>query len=177
MQTKRLMIRKFRTSDADDLYEYLAGPQVVEFEPYLPFSYQAAQETAAQRSLDENFWAVCLKANQKMIGNLYLAETEAQIFTLGYVFNRTYQKQGLATEAVKKILDWAFYEKSAHRVVAHCNPKNERSWQLLERCHFYREGLLRKNVAFFKDAAGLPLWQDTFVYGLLEEEYRKLSKQ
>ncbi len=55
----------------------------------------------------------------------------------------------------------------AHRVVAQCNPANVASWRVLEKVGFVREGHLRQNIFFRRDAQGRPLWQDTFEYGLL----------
>ena len=51
-----------------------------------------------------------------------------------------------------------------------CNPENESSWKLMERVGMRREGHLKKNVFFFKDENGEPIWQDTYEYGLLREE-------
>ena len=54
-----------------------------------------------------------------------------------------------------------------------CNPRNEASWKLLERLGFRREGTLIRNIWFFQDEEGKPLWQDTYEYGMLKEEWRR----
>jgi len=59
-----------------------------------------------------------------------------------------------------------------HKIVAHCNPKNIKSWKLLERLKFKREGELRKNIFFKKDKDKKPIWLDTYEYGLLEEDIK-----
>ena len=33
-ETNRLILRRYRESDLQDLYEYLSDPEVVAFEPY-----------------------------------------------------------------------------------------------------------------------------------------------
>jgi RimJ/RimL family protein N-acetyltransferase len=53
-----------------------------------------------------------------------------------------------------------------------CNPENQASWKLLERLGFRREGTLLKNIYFFTDENDNPIWQDTFEYGLLKEEWK-----
>jgi [ribosomal protein S5]-alanine N-acetyltransferase len=53
-----------------------------------------------------------------------------------------------------------------HKITANCNPEKGKSWKLLERLGFEREGYLKKNI-FFKEENGMPLWVDTFMYGLL----------
>ena len=60
---------------------------------------------------------------------------------------------------------------NVRKVVSMCNPENESSWKLLERVGMKREGHLRKNIFFFTDNEGNPIWQDTYEYGILKEEF------
>jgi [ribosomal protein S5]-alanine N-acetyltransferase len=64
------------------------------------------------------------------------------------------------------------YFKPADSSDAYCNPLNERSWRLLERLSFRREGTMIQNRSFHADDHGNPIWQDTYAYGLLKEEWR-----
>lgn len=89
------------------------------------------------------------------------------------IFNRKYQGLGYATEGVRAILDNAFTNLGARRVTAMCNPINASSWRLLERLKFRREGHLVKNVYFKKDENNNPIWQDTYEYAILSEEWSK----
>lgn len=57
-----------------------------------------------------------------------------------------------------------------------CNPKNKASWNLLERLHFRKESLL-KNRYFKSDEQGNPIWQDTYEYAILFEEWRSQTTQ
>ena len=63
----------------------------------------------------------------------------------------------------------AFSEK-IHRIFAECDPCNTGSWKLLEGLGFIREACFKKNVYFWKDENGNPIWKDTFVYSLLNTE-------
>lgn len=47
--TDRLLIRKFREIDGEDLYEYLSDEEVVKFEPYKTFSREKAYDEAKRR--------------------------------------------------------------------------------------------------------------------------------
>ncbi len=67
----------------------------------------------------------------------------------------------------------AFAQKKLHRVEVYCHPDNVNSWHLLERLGFKREAHLRRDIWFRKDEAGAPIWQDTYIYGLLEEDLGK----
>jgi RimJ/RimL family protein N-acetyltransferase len=169
LETERLILRRFCLEDWKDLHEYLSDPEVVCYEPYEVFTESQSREEAARRSGDGDFWAVSLKDGGKVIGNLYLSAGEFHSYELGYVFNRAYQGQGYATESARTLIKRIF-DDGAHRVTAMCNPENVKSWRLLERLGFEREGHLRRNVFFRTDRDGRPVWQDTFIYGLLGGE-------
>ena len=173
METKRLLIRKFSPDDFLDLYEYLSQDEVVKYEPYEVFTEEKSRQEAIDRANNEAFWAVCLKDTGKLIGNVYLSKQDFDTWELGYVFNAKYQKKGYATEASWKIINWAFNEQNAYRIIAMCNPLNEASWRLLERLGMRREGHLIKNIYFKKDEFGNPIWADTFEYGILASEWTK----
>lgn len=173
IETERLILRRFRSEDWIDLYEYLSQPKTVRFEPYDPFTEEAARQEAVSRAENSDFWAVVRKDDQKLIGNLYFSKQEYDVWELGYVFNQQYWHCGYATEACKALLSYAFTELRIRRASAMCNPFNESSWRLLERTGFIREGHLRENIFFKKDVNGNPIWQDTYIYGLLADEWRQ----
>jgi ribosomal-protein-alanine N-acetyltransferase len=174
METERLTIRPFRPGDWRDLHEYLSRPEVFEFEPGEPADQAECRRLAAERSKDESWWAVCLKRSEKMIGHVYFSRVEPlELLTweLGFVFNPSYSGNGYATEACRRVLELAFAELGAHRVVAHCDPENPRSWALLERLSMRREDRLRQAAFFHRDEEGEPLWHDSFEYAILAEEW------
>ncbi len=171
IETSRLSIRRFKEGDGEDLFEYLSDPQVVAFEPYDPYTREQAIEEAKNRSGMECFYAVCLKDNGKVIGNIYLNKGDFDTWELGYVFNAKYQGKGYATEAAKELINRAFRDWGARRVIAMCSPRNEPSWHLLERLGMRREGTLLENVYFKCDKEGQPIWLDTYEYGILKREW------
>ena len=173
METERLFIRKFTPDDWQDLHEYLSQKEVVKFEPYDLFTEEASKSEAIRRSENDSFWAVCLKNNGKLIGNIYLCKQDFDTWELGYVFNAKYHNRGYATETAKVLVDDVFRNKNARRVIAMCNPLNTPSWKLLERLGMRREGHLRQNIYFKKDETGLPIWIDTYEYGILVSEWLK----
>ena len=171
IESERLIIRYFEESDGGDLFDYLSKEEVVRYEPYKPYSYEQAVQEAKRRAEDKSFYAVVLRSG-KVIGNLYLVQGEFDTWELGYVFNSDFWGRGYAFESAKALITYAFENLAARRIVARCNPLNEPSWKLLERLAFRREGTLIKNCYFFEDDNGNPIWQDTYEYGLLKEEWR-----
>ncbi len=173
LHTSRLIVRAFRAGDAGDLHAYLSDPQTYIFEPGAPITSEEAAAMAADLATSPHFWAVEVAATGRQIGQIYLKQVEPLehlTCELGYILNPAYQRQGYAAEAATAVVAHAFAERGIHRIYAHCNPENVASWKLLERIGFRREGLLRQNVFFRRDAAGAPLWTDTLVYARLAEE-------
>ena len=176
LETQRLIIRRFAAEDWKDLHEYLSDEEVVKFEPYGVFTEEQCKSEAAWRAKQEFFWAVCLKENNKVIGNIYFNQEEPKEFMtweIGYVFNPKYWGNGYATEACEVFLKNAFEKLKAHRVVAMCNPENSASWRLLERIKMRREGYFPKKAFFKRDEKGMPIWHDCYAYGILAEEWGK----
>lgn len=171
MKTERLFIRRFTPDDWQDLYEYLSQEETVMYEPYGVFSEDASRQEADRRSKDNSFWAVCLNETNKMIGNIYLFNRDYGVWELGYVINMNYLGKGYATEAARALIDDVFKNFNAHRIEAMCNPMNIKSWYLLERLGFRREGHLLMDTCFKKDETGQPIWTDTFIYGILASEW------
>lgn len=177
LETDRLILREFLPTDWEDLYEYLSLPEVVEYEPYGIQSQEDCIDEAkyrASQGSDNSFFAVCLKENNKVIGQIYFSQEgpkEFRTFEIGYVFNPKFYHKGYATEASKRILEYGFKEKNAHRITAGVNVKNEASWKLLERLSMRREAYMQKNVFFKKDSSGEPIWNDSYQYGILSTEF------
>ena len=172
LETERLFIRYFSEEDKGDLYDYLSREEVVKYEPYtLLIPDRQRPEEAARRRRIRIFMRLALKSG-KVIGNLYLSKGDYDTWELGYVFNSDFWGNGYAYESAAALITQAFEEWGARRLVAMCNPQNQSSWKLLERLGFRREGTLIRNIYFFCDEAGEPLWQDTYEYGMLKEEWR-----
>lgn len=173
-KTERLVVRRFLSDDGEALYEYLSNPNVVKFEPYSTYRRDEAYAEAARRAGDSRFWAVCLKEDGKLIGNLYFCQEEPECFGLyeiGYVFNQTHQGKGYATESVRSLVDYGFKQCKAHRIIGRCHPQNRSSWRLMERIGMRREGHFIKKAYHELDARGNPAWHDAFEYAILDEEW------
>ncbi len=86
---------------------------------------------------------------------------------LGWALDPAHGGRGLATEAVRLLLDVAFDGLGLRRVTAACFAANVASWRLMERVGMRREA---ENVA---DSLHRELgWLDGVVYALLAEEWR-----
>ena len=173
--TERLIIRQFNKNDYDDLYEYLSDRRTYRHEPGKPITIEKSKELCIERSKNKLFFAVELKSENKLIGHIYFGKIEPEnllTYELGYIFNKKYHGKGFASEAIQCLIKEQFLRTNIHRIVAHCNPRNIKSWKLLERLYFKREGKLRKNIFFNRDRNKNPIWLDTYEYGLLKEDIK-----
>ncbi|MEJ0023766.1 MAG: GNAT family N-acetyltransferase [Alphaproteobacteria bacterium] len=77
-----------------------------------------------------------------MIGDLRFERVERMRNTLelGYSITSLYRRQGYATEAAGRLLDWAFNEGGVRQVIAGCNRKNRPSVRTLRRLGFWLDG-------------------------------------
>lgn len=168
METRRLILRPFKETDYDDLYEFLSQLRDNEFEGYPGITYENGREHLKYRVDSEEFFAMELKESGKVIGNVYCGNRDFNAKELGYIVNKDYQQKGFATEAVTAVIDFAF-ANGIHRVYGECDPRNEGSWKLLEKVGLLREAHFKKNVFFHKDENGNPKWKDTYVYAKVNE--------
>lgn len=169
--TDRLIIRPFMPEDWKDMHEYFSDEEVLKFEPYKPLSVEECKTEVLNRSKGDTFLAVCLKESGKLIGNLYFQKGFFMTWEIGYIFNSKYHKKGYAKESVKAIMNYSIKELGTRRIIAMCDPKNIASWKLLESLNMRRESHLIKNIYFFEDENGDPIWKDTYQYGILAEEF------
>ncbi len=167
-ETERLILRRYKKEDVQDLFEYLSDKEAVKYEPYKPLTFDEAIENLEWRIGTDEMIAVELKKSHKMIGNVYMGRRDFEALEIGYVFNRNYWGHGYAAEGCKVLIQQAF-SNGVHRIYAECDPNNKRSWKLLEALGFQREAHFRKNVYFWKDETEKAIWKDTYVYAKLND--------
>ena len=116
LETDRLILRSFCENDLYDLYEYLSDDIVVRCEPYKAMDLMAVQQELDLRISSNEMIAVVLKAEDKLIGNVYLGKRDFQSLELGYVFNRCYWKLGYAKESCTTLIKKAL-SNGIHRIL------------------------------------------------------------
>ncbi len=168
IETERLVLRNFEESDYDDVYEFLSERKYDDFEAYPDITYENGREHLEYRVGNDEFIAIELKENKKVIGNIYSGNRDFFSKEVGYIVGKKFQRKGYGMEALKAVINNGF-KSGVHRFFAECNSLNECSWKFLEKAGFEREAFFKKNAFRKKDENGNPLWQDTFVYALLNE--------
>ena len=169
IRTGRLLLRPFSESDYDDLFEFLSQLADDEFEGCPGITYENGREHLKYRLGSEEFYAIELAGCGKVIGNICCGNRDFAAKEVGYIINKRYQRQGYAAEALSAVIAQAFRE-GVHMVYAECDPRNGPSWKLLEKVGLRREGHFRQNIWFHRDENGAPVWKDTLIYVILEND-------
>lgn len=82
-ETERLILRRYKNSDLEDLYDYLSDPDVVKYEPYKAMTMNQVKDNLKWRITTEEMIAVELMSNHKMIGNVYLGKRDFESLEIG----------------------------------------------------------------------------------------------
>ena len=82
-----------------------------------------------------------------------------------YLINPESWGKGIATNAVKPLLQLAFSEMGLHRIWATYLPENPASARVLEKAGMRKEGFLVKNLKIHGE------WRSSFLYAILTEEW------
>lgn len=181
IETKRLILRPFRESDANDVYEYLKEPAVNCFSCMKINSLDEAKAETRERSKKTEYTiAIVLKENNKVIGEID-SEPEAAFsdkdlsiedtFSPCWMLNKEYHGKGYAYEAVHAFFDYLFNEKKARRIYVYTEDYNLPCQRLCERLGMRREGLFREFVSFVSNPDGTPLYENTYQYAILKKEW------
>ncbi len=152
METDRLLFRAIRRSDINDVFEYSANPKTSEYllwEPHnnIEYTKKFIDIVLSKYKIGEyNDWAIVLKENNKMIGTCGFTRIDEynSIAEIGYVLNPKYWGYGIATEAAKKVVNFAFDVLSVNRVEAKFIFGNEASLKVMNKIGMKFEGYQRE---------------------------------
>lgn len=108
IRTERLLLRRFRESDYDDLLEFLSQLEDDEYEGYPGITYENGRTHMNDRVGSTEYWAVELVSAGKVIGNIYCGARDFAAKEVGYIINKDYQRQGYAAEALSAVIRNAF---------------------------------------------------------------------
>ncbi len=117
---------------------------------------------------DERFF-ICLKENGKIAGSINLSQIfrgDFQNAYLGYFVGAEFGGQGLTTEAIRLVLQFAFKDLKLHRIEANVQPKNLASIAVLRKNGFTKEGFSRRYLKIDKK------WRDHERWAIIAEDWK-----
>ncbi|WP_150956876.1 GNAT family N-acetyltransferase [Microbacterium testaceum] len=170
---ERVRLRPFDQGDLEAMAAYRGDAEVCRF---LPFEPQTPDDIRGRighlfgrTSLEGERGGIVLviESDGAVIGDLVLfhLDPEAGSAEIGWVVSPAASGRGLATEAVRALIDTAFEVYGLRRLVAQIDADNIRSAALAERLGLRREAHFVENE-WFKGR-----WGDLLVYAVLDREW------
>ncbi|WP_257532733.1 GNAT family N-acetyltransferase [Irregularibacter muris] len=174
LETKRLLLRRFTMDDGEDMFNHWAGDY--DICKYMRWqAHRSVEETKDVInswifSYDESpfyLWAIEFKETQELIGSisLFVINENDLCGDVGYCVGKRYWGQGIATEALKTVLDFAFMNIGFNRIETYHSTSNPASGRVMQKCGMIFEGLARQK---YKSIIG---FENSNMYALLKEDY------
>ncbi len=145
LRTRRLVLRGFRATDLDGLAALNADPEVQHF--LYAGRAPTRGETWIQMAAAVGQWGLrgygmfAVEADGRFAGRIgVLHPLEWPEPELAYALDAPFRGQGLATEAVIAVRDWAFAQFGLARMASFILPANVRSAGLARRLGAVKEG-------------------------------------
>lgn len=175
----RIRLRNYSSADAPVLQEKLKNLQVTRFThmPH-PYTLEHARQflrRAKRLRLKGNgiIFAIEELSSGEMIGAIGIMRIDwpNRKAEFGYWLDKSHWGKGLAQEAVRLFLKFAFDTLKIVRLYAHVFAPNAASHKVLLKCGFTHEGILRQSE-FIRGR-----WLDNYLYSLLHDEYKRVRRK
>ena len=173
---RSVRLRAVTREDLPRFVEWFSDPDVRRYlDMYLPFSL--AQEERWFDNLLERMekretvmFTIETGEDDARIGNISLFDVNwkdrhAELgITIG---DQDYWSRGYGTDAIRTMLELAFYQMNLHRVALRVHADNARAIRAYEKVGFRHEGSLRESV--FREG----IYYDMVVMGILDREFER----
>ena len=151
IELARIRLRRPAPADAEAIFEYGSDPEVARYVDWpVRTSIDQLVESLRGRgarweSGAEYYWVITLPPEDRPIDGIScrIVEDSAEV---GFLLNRRYWGNGLATDAARAIVEWALSIPSIRRVWATCDTENLASARVLEKAGLARESTLRSSI-------------------------------
>ncbi|MDZ5710708.1 GNAT family N-acetyltransferase [Jeotgalibacillus haloalkalitolerans] len=153
-----ILLRPFRSEDADAIYELTSQPEVYQFLPDWQSTREQRQEWVTNYEIPDNErflasvphigenWlklAVILKETGELIGFCNTGikeELSGSNREVAYAMSTHHTKRGYTTLAVKALIQYLFSDTKTERLNAVVLPHNHASRKVIEKCGFDLQG-------------------------------------
>lgn len=177
LETERLMLKRPSIEDgpgllemrtSDEVMRYVERPRPESLEDVHTFILELNKKIDAREALS---WSVYMRDGDRFAGSIGFWRMKPENFRaeVGYMLLPQFWRQGIATEALQRVLEFAFNQMQAHTIEADLNPDNIASAALLKKFGFEQEALFKENL----------YWEgkflDTAVYTLFSSQANFLN--
>ena len=136
--SEQLILRRYRPEDAASLHQYLGtDPATAQYSGWNPYAtLETAQETVRQFIAgydDAHSYAWVMDIDDVVVGTIGASDYQGDRIKVGFSVVRSWQGRGLATEALKKVLEYLTENEGIPYVTAWCAAENNASRRVLEK--------------------------------------------
>ena len=138
VETDRLVLRPLKVSDANEMVAVLADESLYEFERGSPPSVESLRtryehQVGGSDDPGETWWnwIICSARTGQAMGFVQ-ADVVGETADLGWLVGAEYQRRGLATEAVRAVIDW-LTKNDVRRLEAHIHRAHAASQTVAQR--------------------------------------------
>lgn len=168
LTTARLVLRQLREDDAAALFPVLSDPEVMIWWSSGPHASLAETADYVKGNAAEgqgfDCWAITA-GDDVALGWVILIDGKPAVKEIGYILHRDHWGNGIAREAVARVIDHGFDDLNLRRIFADTDPENAGSISLIQRLGFQYEGRLRGE---WETHIGV---RDSLIFGLLQDEW------
>lgn len=176
LETNRLLLRPLNPDDYGAVFDFMQAREVTQFLLFFGYPLNGSQLEGWLRDVINAspdsfaYWAIIHCESEKLIGILSLTiDRFHHKAEMGYWIGRDFWGQGLATEAVRAAIEYAFNDLQLHRLELTIHVRNKASQNVAKKLGFQLEGCFRES--HFKDGS---YWDVNF-YGLLPIDYGRVK--
>lgn len=142
--TERLLLRRWKPSDAEALYKYACDPEVGPHAGWPPHKNVEESKMIIRELFTNDYtWAVILKETNEPIGcmgyypfgksNIEIGENDAEV---GYWIGKPHWNKGYCTEALQAMIHYCYEKKNFQTIWADFFIDNPASGRVMEKCGF-----------------------------------------
>ena len=176
IETERLVLRRFARDDASSLFNNWANDMAVcRYMRWAPHKNKEESrdildgwlEAYSRKSFYQ--WAITLKGNDEPIGaiGLFVVNEFDLCGDVGYCISKKSWGQGIATEALRAVLNFAFEIVGFNRIETYHSINNPASGRVMQKSGMVFEGLGRQK---YKSICG---FEDSNMYSILKEDFKR----
>ena len=175
LETPRLILRRIAMSDAKDIFAYSCDEEVAR---HVLWSAQKSVGEAKDycrfmmrkyKNDEPSSWGIIEKSTGRLVGTIGFmdySEDNASV-EVGYSLARWLWNGGYMTEALSRVIDYAFDAMDINRIEAQHELTNPSSGRVMEKCGMRKEGVLRQRL-YNKGK-----YVDVALYAILRCDWRK----
>jgi ribosomal-protein-alanine N-acetyltransferase len=174
IESERLILRDYKETDLDDMHRLWSDKETMYYlDDILCETIEDSTKylKTGMANEDGHYFCICEKAGGSYMGSIGYTITDTtpygKIVHLGYMMLPEYHGKGYMTEAVKKVVEFAFTHDDCVRITTGCHKENEASRKVIEKTGFHKEG--ERIKAVYHDGS----MKDRLEYAINKDEFIK----